>query len=300
MDHQSPDGNDLIASGSSDSCLKIWCLRSLKCLASFSQHTKGIECVRQVQNQSNHILATGSLDSTIRLWNIRDWESQIVLNQHEGSINCLETLGSDKEHSTFASGSSDFSIKIWRLSNSCFDCQCVKSIQQAHQDSIFCMLKTQFGILATGSADRTIKLWSLNAEDDFECLNTLIGHEQPVFSLEQGYDERSLISGSADGCLKTWSLRNGACLNSFSLKTEDQYSKRDLIVFSIVRSAESKKQMLVSIGSSLNLFLLHGPEKINMFEVMRAHRDSVYAVKRVSDSLIITGCRDGIIRVWKK
>jgi transcription initiation factor TFIID subunit 5 len=70
---------------------------------------------------------------------------------------------------------------------------------------------------ATGLADSRIRLWSLTGAEDLRGFSDeqqetrassriLIGHSGPVYSCSFSPDMRSLLSGSADGTARLWSL----------------------------------------------------------------------------------------------
>lgn len=63
--------------------------------------------------------------------------------------------------------------------------------------------------VATGSADRMIKIW--DAENG-TCLKTLKGHSGDVSDLSFTPDGKYLISGSADGTAKFWNRKTGECI----------------------------------------------------------------------------------------
>ncbi|HET6974680.1 MAG TPA: AAA-like domain-containing protein [Pyrinomonadaceae bacterium] len=57
--------------------------------------------------------------------------------------------------------------------------------------------------LATGSVDRTVKLWDL---DSGKYLRTILGHGGWVTALHFSADGRYLLSGDADGLIKVWDM----------------------------------------------------------------------------------------------
>jgi WD40 repeat protein len=59
-------------------------------------------------------------------------------------------------------------------------------------------------MLASASANGTI--WLTDAEDG-SLINTLVGHEQGVLSLSFSEDSTLLASGSADGTIKLWGVK---------------------------------------------------------------------------------------------
>jgi WD40 repeat protein len=91
----------------------------------------------------------------------------------------------------------------------------------AHRKAVVSMAVTPDAkLLASASADQTIKLWSLS---DGSQLKTLPGHTDTVSSVAISPDGRFLVSGSSDKTVRVWSLPEGApvkTLSPFSRKVE--------------------------------------------------------------------------------
>jgi photosystem II stability/assembly factor-like uncharacterized protein len=65
--------------------------------------------------------------------------------------------------------------------------------------------------LASGSFDKTIKLWSVSTQS---LLNTLTGHTYRVYSVAFSPDGTKLASGSLDNTIKLWNVSTGTLLRT--------------------------------------------------------------------------------------
>lgn len=66
-------------------------------------------------------------------------------------------------------------------------------------------------IIASGSSDKTIKIWNLTTGRN---IRTLTGHSWSVFSVAISHDGKTLASGSGDETIKVWNLETGELLHT--------------------------------------------------------------------------------------
>ena len=66
-------------------------------------------------------------------------------------------------------------------------------------------------LIATASADATVKLWEKNSFGSFGCVQTLEGHLASVLGVASLLPtERKVATVSSDGLLKVWNLEQSA------------------------------------------------------------------------------------------
>ncbi len=66
------------------------------------------------------------------------------------------------------------------------------------------------GQIASGGADRTVKLWDVSSG---ELTRTLEGHGDIIRSVVFSPDGRQIASGSDDGMIRIWHVATGECLH---------------------------------------------------------------------------------------
>lgn len=173
-------------------------------------------------------LFTGSQDRTIKMWDLTGvpsvWrgddgevircKSLTTQKAHEKDINALDVAPNDK---LLVSGSQDRTAKIYaieyvagtsgktargelKLTGTC----------KGHKRGVWAV---RFGrterVLATGSGDKTVKLWNL---DDFSCLKTFEGHTNSVLRVDFINMGMQLVSSASDGLVKLWTIREEECV----------------------------------------------------------------------------------------
>ena len=100
-------------------------------------------------------------------------------------------------------------MKLWELNTG----QCLSTLKEHTNRIRSVAFHPHDQILASGSADGTVKLWNVIAG---ECLKTLRGHTKQVCSVAFSPDGQTLASGSLDETIKIWNVQNGECLSTLS------------------------------------------------------------------------------------
>ncbi len=135
--------------------------------------------------------------------NAKDLSLEHEFQSHRLATNCY--LVSDQDGLLY-SGGRDAHLNVWDIKNNYYP---VKSLP-AHNFAIYRIVDMEpYGIIATASRDKTIKLW------DKETLNimqriakeNLDGHNFSVNALIWNAEERTLISGGDDKTIISWQIR---------------------------------------------------------------------------------------------
>ncbi|KAJ7651679.1 U3 small nucleolar RNA-associated protein [Mycena polygramma] len=202
----------VLASGSKDKSARIWApLNSSDadaawgygCVGVCEGHAESVGAIalsRQAGmpdgGAASHpgFMFTGSQDRTIKMWDLSEvplacvedaepvkCKSLNTLKAHEKDINALDVAPNDR---LLVSGSQDRTANVYEI-----DCWGrARGISAG-------------GCSATGSGDKTVKLWSL---DDFTCVKTFEGHTNSVLRVDFLNMGMQLVSSGSDGLVKLW------------------------------------------------------------------------------------------------
>ena len=130
----------------------------------------------------------------------QDSVNQFLRGHIRNQITSMHTLDGDR----LATGSSG-EIMIWLMGRE----SCVRTINNAHSDWIRSLHILSSSQLASGSADKTVKIWDMNSG---ACTRTLIGHIGSVDALQALANQQQLASGSSDSTIRIWQLDSGMCV----------------------------------------------------------------------------------------
>jgi len=133
------------------------------------------------------------------------------------------------------------------------------------------------GVIATGSADRSIRIYS----PDGTYLRTLTGHKDCVRGLA-ALSAIEILSCSNDATIRKWNVNTGESL--------DVYFGHKHYIYCLVISGG----VMVSGGEDRAVRVW----KEKLSEEIQLPVQSVWAVARLPNGDIVTGTNDGVVRVF--
>ncbi|NDJ16399.1 NB-ARC domain-containing protein [Myxacorys almedinensis] len=155
-----------------------------------------------------------SANRTVALWDVQTGE---CLHTFEGYADRVFSLAFSPDGRLLASGSEDRLIRIWEIKTQKLvhvlkghDCE-VRSIAFAphRYPAVTQPPSPNAGyLLASGSFDRTVRLWDVQSGT---CLKILKAHTGWVFSVAFSPEGRWLASSSRDRTVKLWQVESGHC-----------------------------------------------------------------------------------------
>ena len=141
-------------------------------------------------------------------------------------------------------------------------------------------------LIASGSADSTVKIWSANTGRH---IHTLCGHLAGISTVAWSPDSAVLATGSDDKTIRLWDIGTGKPF-------PHAFVGHHNYVYSLAFSP--KGNILVS-GSYDEAVFLWDIRTGRIMQSLPAHSDPVCGVDFVRDGTLIASCAsDGLIRVW--
>ncbi|GGA26002.1 serine/threonine-protein kinase [Okeania sp. KiyG1] len=225
----------------------------------------------------NQMIASGSFDRTIKLWKLSTGE---LLDSFIAS-NIVLSIAFNPKSNILAIGNVGGIINIWDLATGTISCSLSR-----HSNSIVSMpvvFSPNGDFIASGSDDRTIKIWHQKTCQLLYSIKNSRGINVVAFSP----DGKILASGSSDNVIKLWEVETGNLIDKLIGHSRD--------INTIAFSPDGK--VLVS-GSSDKTIKLWSVEKSKLIKTITGHSDWVRSVICLDKKTIISGSADKTIKIW--
>jgi WD40 repeat protein len=205
----SPDSKTVL-SGSNDRTVRLWNLETGRLLYLLTGHRERIKCVGI---SPDGLLLSCSVDGQVRLWDRnllthrKTGNCRYVVKASSKTITLVNTLpvSPNPQRPIFATGAEHGKVSIWNLETG----QWQRTIS-AHSSPVLSLAFNAEGRwLASGSQNKTIKLWDLDKAEEQPLYVIGNAHLSQVLSLAINSQQQILVSGGADRTIKLWDLATG-------------------------------------------------------------------------------------------
>ncbi|KAJ1572153.1 hypothetical protein NDA12_007591 [Ustilago hordei] len=301
----------LLASGAKDRSVRIWAfvpacrLSKLSCF----DHASADEVGSKLSRKSTTHVEDGEQGG--------EWVCVAICSGHAESVGALSfaprPTSPGAAYAPFiATASQDRTVKLWDLSplNAllCSDSIIstplqLKSLltQRVHEKDINCLdISPNNSLLATGSQDRTAKIFALSftpakpksrrpASARLSNLATLKGHKRGIWALRFSPVDLALATASGDKTVRLWSLKTFTCVKLFEGHTN-----------SVLKLSFLSHGMQLLSCAADGLVKLWNIKQEQCESTIDAHDDKVWSIALgKSEAWFISAAGDGSMKLWQ-
>jgi WD40 repeat protein len=156
---------------------------------------------------------------------------------------------------------------------------------KGHTEPIWCLCELNNGNIASGSVDKTIKIWNTQNKS---CIFTIKGHSQTVWCiipLKSG----DFLSGSADGTVKIWNHEDKICKATFYGLYNYGWP------YNII---ESKYGHLITWTWDTSIRIWNINIEDGQTATLEGHSHNVRCVVELKNGDLVSGSDDETIKLW--
>ncbi|KAK8195505.1 platelet-activating factor acetylhydrolase IB alpha subunit [Phyllosticta capitalensis] len=234
VDFGGPRGGTLLASCSSDLTIKLWDPSDeYKNIRTLPGHDHSVSAIRFIPSgaagspSSGNLLVSASRDQTLKIWDVT---TGYCVKTIRGHADWVRDVAPSFDGRWLLSASNDQTARLWDAGNGEPKCTFV-----GHDHVVECVafappsayghLATLAGLkkppaasssaefLATGSRDKTIKLWDARGT----LIKTLVGHDNWIRAMVFHPGGKYLISCGDDKTIRCWDLtQEGKCVKTLA------------------------------------------------------------------------------------
>lgn len=182
------------------------------------------------------------------------------------------------------------------------------------------------GILISGSADNTLRIWDLNKAQP---VNTIKEHKDEIESIGINETGSSFFSASRDGTIKIWDIKSANCTQSFTADFSVEspvtynFNSNRLLKFmqdavikvvegerfnvgiegvqftSIYSTRFSTDGSMIAVSCAFNDIRIYGAASGTLSKTLKGHEDNVISLCFSSDGTkLLSGGLDQTVKLW--
>lgn len=284
----------LLASGGSDSSIRLWNLTHQSCLLNL-RGCEGVINVVKFHPEEEFILGSGD-DGKIHSWDIKTGSLTTTYDAHYSKVTCLE-FSNDKKY--FVTSGRDKVIILWEFGSK----TAIKTIAVYESIESIVILPEKFKLpnfksingeiyVASGGENGNIRCWDVkNTKEIYVQTNSLINKTDGLAITQLIYNDdlKAILVASYEQNLLIYHLKSFSCLKQFVGFTDE--------ILDCIFVGENDSHIAIATNSpDIKLY----DNKMNC-RLLKGHEDIVLALNKskTDPNLICSSSKDNSIRLWR-
>ncbi|XP_044016177.1 bromodomain and WD repeat-containing protein 3 isoform X2 [Aphidius gifuensis] len=264
--------NSLLAAGSLDRIIRVWCFQTMSPIAVLSGHSGKITSVNfcPISCSGNvYYLVSTSTDGSVAFWSH-------IKKQNERAVFQPKPI---QYHEKMRPG----------------------------QAQMICASFSPGGaFMAAGSADHHVRVYAMLGEEGPRRVLEVEAHTDTVDSIQWAHNGLKFISGSKDGTANVWQFKNQQWIHkrlSMTTKlpneqTNDDDNKQQKPKVTMVSWDLSDEWVITAVNDSL--LKVWNAKNGELVKVLRGHKDEVFVLEShpIDPRIILSAGHDGQLMIW--
>lgn len=300
-----------IASGSSDHTIKIWDTLNdnltIKPIKTLDYHVDIVNSIIDI-DKGNSIISSGR-DDKLCLWDLKEIidNKKNLNNGNKDIFNDIEYELEQKilpKKSIFSESIVVYSLCL--LSNGKIvisgrdesikivdkDLKKVDIILKRNTGSVLTAAEFCDGILISGGADNSVKLWDLKER---KCLNIYKGHKGQINSvIKIKYNDNDFLSASSDQTIKILSYNFNLKSSETKIECKGSLEGHKGPVYCLLELLDGR----IASGSSDWTIKIWNIKDKSCIQTLLGHKSTIFSLAQFNDGRLISGEADKLIYIW--
>lgn len=252
-------------------------------------HLTSLQLFAGAISRDGRLLAVGGADDVVRLWDIADPAHPIALPTLTGPGNTVYALAFSPNTSLLAAASADGTVRTWRVAaDRQVSAAQVLPASTAYAQSV--AFSADGRTLAAGTSDGHLVTWSLSPTGVAGNAQTHTGLGGAVLAVAFSPDGRSAATGTQSMTLRFWSLLGPGRVQADGAPVTASTSWINALSF----SPDGTELAVATSDDSVALW----STATRTITTELPHPEPVASLAWVGSHTLITGCDDGILRLW--
>ncbi|KAL9106440.1 MAG: hypothetical protein Q9227_008528 [Pyrenula ochraceoflavens] len=288
--------DDRMLASASQGALRIWNVRTKSCIRTLD--CGYALCVAFLPGDK--IVVVGTKEGTLEIFDIASSILLDTLSAHERDIWSLQVHPDGK---SLITGSADKTAKFWEFKvvqeeilgttrkSSKLTLTHTRTLRVS-DDILSVRYSPDSRLLAVSTLDNTVKVFFA---DTLKLYLTLYGHKLPVLDMDISYDNKLIVTCSADKNVRVWGLDFGDCHKAFFAHQDSIMS-----VAFIPNNTEDNGHHFFSVSKDQVIKYFDG-DKFEQIQKLNGHHGEIWALAVAhSGDFIISASHDKSMRVWSQ
>ncbi|KAI6145035.1 WD40-repeat-containing domain protein [Pisolithus tinctorius] len=215
-----------IITGSRDRTIKVWCIKTGKCIATFEGHTGSVLCLKFERDWDvgadgvvRGFMVSGSSDCTVCVWDLIS--TPVTAGERNSDSTTSHGVSAELRHVLRGHSAGVLDLKMderWIVTCSkdalmnVYDRKTLTlhTVLSGHEGPVNAV-GLENGRAVSASGDGKMILWDVETGS---CIRIFEGHEKGLACIE--FKNDLILSGSNDCTIKLWRASTGECLHTFA------------------------------------------------------------------------------------
>jgi G protein beta subunit-like protein len=202
--------NKCVYSGGEDGTVRLWDLRTSRCQLELRHPETMVNSVALHPNECE--LAAADQASHLRIWDLKNHQCLLELTPEETIP--IRSIAFSNDGTILVACNNRGRCFVWNVTKTDKLATLPIGKMEAHNTYILkCALSPDQKWIATTSADKKVKIWSM---DTFKLQCELNGHQKWVWDCAFSSDATHLVTASSDHTARMWNIEEQKCTRVFT------------------------------------------------------------------------------------